>query len=336
MRGLLTKPLSSALLVFTVFAAAGCAVADTPPTARIAQFSGDRAAAISYTFDDGLRDQYTVAVPMLNEVGLKGTFFVIPNSTPETLEDAEKNDAKKRAWGGVTWSELKEMAGQGHEIASHTWSHPNLEKLPPEELDAQFSKAYDAIKTHIGQPPLTLAFPFNASTPEIEATALKYYVAYRDYQTGTSGGSTVEALNSWADKLVKDKKWGVIMAHGIATGYAAFSDPGILRTHLKYVKSRESDVWVDTFANIARYKKEREDAKLTISGKAGKVSCVLEGTLDPQIYNVPLTVVIDVADAKVKSASARRNEQELPIRIGKGSIYLQASPSPQPITITWK
>ena len=130
MRGLLTKPLSSALLVFTVFAAAGCAVADTPPTARIAQFSGDRAAAISYTFDDGLRDQYTVAVPMLNEVGLKGTFFVIPNSTPETLEDAEKNDAKKRAWGGVTWSELKEMAGQGHEIASHTWSHPNLEKLP--------------------------------------------------------------------------------------------------------------------------------------------------------------------------------------------------------------
>src|SRR6266699_2865776 len=111
------------------------------PTARIAQFDGDRPAAISYTFDDNLRDQYTLAVPMLNEVGFKGTFFVIPGATAETPEEAKKKQSLKRAWGSISWPELKEMAAQGHEIASHTWSHPNLQKLSTEEVDAQFSKA---------------------------------------------------------------------------------------------------------------------------------------------------------------------------------------------------
>ncbi|MDQ3813188.1 MAG: polysaccharide deacetylase family protein, partial [Armatimonadota bacterium] len=237
------------------------AAAKAVPTARIARFAGDRAAAISYTFDDNLRDQYTLAVPMLNEVGFKGTFFVIPGATAETPQEAEKKQSLKRAWGGISWPELKEMAAGGHEIASHTWSHPNLQKLPAEEVDAQFSKAYDAIKTRMGKPPLTLAFPFNASTPEVRAAALKYYVAYRAYQIGTGGKTTVASLNAWADKLVKEKKWGILMAHAIGNGYAALSDAEILRTHLKYVKIHEREMWVDTFANIARYEKERDDAK---------------------------------------------------------------------------
>jgi peptidoglycan/xylan/chitin deacetylase (PgdA/CDA1 family) len=304
------------------------------PQARIAKFADEREAAISYTFDDNLRDQYTLAVPMLNEVGFKGTFFVIPNATAETPEEGEKKQSLKRAWGGISWQELKEMAAGGHEIASHTWSHPNLQKLPTAEVDAQFSKAYDEIKTRIGKPPLTVAFSFNASTPEIQATAQKYHVAYRAYQTSISDKSTVASLNTWADKLVSDKKWGVIMAHGVANGYAALSDPEIFRTHLKYVKSRERDIWVDTFANIARYEKERDEAKLTLSGKAGSVTCVLSSTLDPQLYDVPLTIVIDAVN--VTSARAERAGQELPVRVDKGLIYVQAAPSPGPITVTWK
>jgi peptidoglycan/xylan/chitin deacetylase (PgdA/CDA1 family) len=153
---------SIGILVLLLLSPAACA-----QTARIAHFSGDCAAAISYTFDDNLRDQYTLAVPMLNEVGFKGTFFVIPGATAETPEEGEKKKSEKRAWGSISWPELTKMATQGHEIASHTWSHPNLQKLPAEEVDAQFSKAYDAIKTRMGKPPLTVAFPFNASTPEV-------------------------------------------------------------------------------------------------------------------------------------------------------------------------
>jgi len=307
------------------------------PSGRIARFAGDRAAAISYTFDDNLRDQYTLAVPMLNEMGFKGTFFVIPSKTAETPEEGEQKQKEpevRKKWGGISWPELKEIAAQGHEIGSHTWSHPNLQKLPPEEVDAQLSKAYDAIQSRLGKPPLTVAFPFNASTPEVQAAALKHHAAYRPHQLGTGEKSTVESLNKWADRLVTERKWGILMAHAIVDGYAALSDPEILRAHLKYVKSREPDIWVDTFANVARYERERDEAKLTLSGKPGDVICVLSSTLDPKLYDVPLTIIIDAAG--VSSASARRGSQELPVRVEQGSIYVEASPGEQPITITWK
>ena len=197
------------LITFAIFTTVGIAVGeDAIPSARIAAFAGDCAAAISYTFDDGLRDQFTHAVPMLNEVGFKGTFFVIPGSIAETTTDAERRKNDKRAWGTITWTELQSMSSQGHEIASHTWSHPSLPKLSPTEMDAELSKSYDAIKTHIGKPPLTIAFPFNQSTPEVRAAALKYHVAYRAYQVGTGSNTTTASLNTWADKLVKEKQWG--------------------------------------------------------------------------------------------------------------------------------
>jgi hypothetical protein len=92
---------------------------------RIARFADDRPAAISYTFDDNLREQYTVALPMLNEVGFKGTFFVIAGKTAETPEEGAKKQVDPNVrgkWGGISWPELKKMADEGQEIGSHTLS----------------------------------------------------------------------------------------------------------------------------------------------------------------------------------------------------------------------
>ncbi len=329
-----------AILGISFIAGVVCAQTATSaplPTARIAHFAGDRAAAISYTFDDNLRDQYTLAVPMLNEVGFKGTFFVIAGKTVETPEEGERKQDDPDArdlWGGISWPELTEMAKQGHEIASHTWSHRGMAKLPPEEVDAELSKACDAIKAHIGKPALTLAFPFNQSTPEVQAAALKYHLAYRSHQASTGGKTTVASLNEWADKLVKEHKWDIMMTHAIAKGYAAMSDPEIFHEHLKYVKSREHEIWVDTFANVVRYEKERDEAKLTVAGTVGRISCTITGSLDPKLYDVPLTIVIDAPSAV--SVHAERAGRELPARVVSGAIQIDAAPDKEPVTVVWK
>ena len=269
---------------------------------------------------------------MLNEAGFKGTFFVIPGKTAETPEEGAQKQTEKRAWGGICWAELKEMSAQGHEIASHTWSHRGMQKLTPEEVDSELAKAFDAIKTRLGKPPLTIAFPFNQSTPEVQAAALKYHVAFRSYQLGLGEKSTTASLDAWADKLVGEKKWGVVMAHAIGQGYAALSDPEIFRAHLKHVK--DHDIRVDTFSNIARYEKERDDAKLGVSGTPGNLTCTLVGTLDPKLYDVPLTIVIDAANAT--TARAQRAGKELPARITHGTIQIDVAPDPAPISVTWK
>jgi peptidoglycan/xylan/chitin deacetylase (PgdA/CDA1 family) len=42
----------------------------------VARYKGDKACAISYTFDDGLAEQYTLAAPQLEKRGFRGTFCV--------------------------------------------------------------------------------------------------------------------------------------------------------------------------------------------------------------------------------------------------------------------
>jgi peptidoglycan/xylan/chitin deacetylase (PgdA/CDA1 family) len=308
------------------------------PQIHVARFAGDRAAAISYTFDDNLRDQYTLALPMLNDVGFKGTFFVIAGKTAETPEEgaARQRDPNVRGkWGGISWPELKEMSQQGHEIASHTWSHAGLTRLSPEELDTELSKAYESIKAHIGKPPLTLAFPGNGSNAAVQAAALKYHVAFRAFQEATTDKSTVASLNAWADQLVREKKWGVLMTHAILDGYAAMSKPEIFRDHLKYVKGLGNDVWVDTFANVARYNLERDDAKvIVLSAGRNSVSFTVVGQLDPTRYDVPLTLVIEAPGAT--TGTAERAGRDLPARIAGGTIQVDANPTPHAVTVTWR
>lgn len=305
------------------------------PAPRIAKFSGDRAAALSYTFDDGLRDQFTHAAPMLDEAGFKGTFFVIPGRVSPDASDAEARQGDKRAWGTITWDELRDLSARGHEIANHTWSHPNLVKLPPDEITAQIDQAADAIAREIGRPTLTLAFPFNADTPEIRALAFKRHVATRDYQMGVGGKTTAESFNAWADKQVRDRAWGVAMFHGIVRGYAALSDPEIFRAHLKHVKTRNADLWVATFADVARYTKERDAATLTVASSApGRLVFTLTAPLDPAIYDVPLTVVLDIPTAK--SARAERAGKPLPVRVTPTVVHIDAAPTPGPITVSWQ
>ena len=124
------------------------------------------------------------------------------------------------------------------------------------------------------------------------------------------------------------------MFHAIAQGYAAMSDPEIFRTHLKAVKSREREIWVDTFANVSRYEKERDDAKLTLTSESNGATCKLGGTLDPKLYDVPLTMVID--GKGITAATAERTGRKLPVRVANDSIYIDAAPSPESISVTWK
>lgn len=330
------RSLLSATLFTLATAFASASTKPASPAPRLASFPGDRAAAISYTFDDGLRDQYTHAAPMLDEFGFKGTFFVIPGRVSPSVEDAERRRNDKRAWGTITWDELRDLAARGHEIGNHTWSHRSLPKLAPYEVEEELGKACAEIKKEIGRAPLTVAFPFNQDTPEVQVAALKQHIAFRDYQTGVGGAkTTVESLTAWTDKQVRERRWGVVMAHGIVRGYAAFTDPEILRAHLRHVNTRAHEIWVDTFAAVASYVQARDSARLEVSSAApGRVVFVLSAPAGSAPDLIPLTVSLDTP--AVKAARAERAGLALPIRVTPDAIQLEIIPSSQPVTLAWQ
>ncbi|MDD4921252.1 MAG: polysaccharide deacetylase family protein, partial [Bacteroidales bacterium] len=57
------------------------------PAVRVAKYKDDKACAVSYTFDDGLKDQYELAVPMLDEFNFKGTFWLVGSRITESSEE---------------------------------------------------------------------------------------------------------------------------------------------------------------------------------------------------------------------------------------------------------
>lgn len=308
--------------------------AESADPIRVARFDGDRPAALSYTFDDGNRDHYTIAFPMLGEFGFRGTFFIVGNPTPDTPEEALAK--KPGAHGGVSWQELREMAAKGHEIGNHTWTHKRLTTLSDADLRDEIDRNIAAFQEKLGITPLTFCYPGNGRNDYVRSVVLEKHVAAREFNFEIGKETlTVEDANAWADKQVTKGDWGVAMIHGIEVGYHPLSSREVLRDHLAYVKKNEDKIWVDTFANVSRYIAERDAATLAIEkSEPGLATFVIDAPLAKPPYDIPLTVVIDAPSAR--EASASRDGIDLPVTIKDGKILIAAVPDAKSVTAVWK
>jgi len=66
------------------------------------------------TFDDGFRDQYTNAYPLLKRYGFVATFFIITGFVDEGRDEY------------MSWAEIELLHANGMEIGSHSYTHPGL------------------------------------------------------------------------------------------------------------------------------------------------------------------------------------------------------------------
>lgn len=101
------------------------------------------------TFDDGDRDHYTNAFPIMKKYGFTGTFYVITNDI-------------STGGGFMTWDMLKEMAKDGMDIQSHTVHHPNLAAASEDEIRLELSKSKRVIEEKLGTTVKHLAYPGGA------------------------------------------------------------------------------------------------------------------------------------------------------------------------------
>jgi peptidoglycan/xylan/chitin deacetylase (PgdA/CDA1 family) len=120
--------------------------------------------SVFLTFDDGFRDNYETAMPILRERGLGAFVFVLPRlvdhgarlAWPEVAEDARLHPTTMRS---VTWPMLEEMKDAGWEVGSHTLTHPHLPRLDGSTLRDELWESRMTIKQRLGHCD-TLAYPF--------------------------------------------------------------------------------------------------------------------------------------------------------------------------------
>lgn len=314
------------LLILSAFGTMAHAADDA---VHIAKWQGDRAGAFALTFDDGQREQVTLAGPMLDALGLKATFVINPGKT--TVKTGE-------TWNG-SWDEWRAMAKNGHEIGNHSMTHANFNQVKDEGLEEEIVTAQKRIEQELGQPCITFCYPFNAETPASRIVVKRTHAVATDTKRKAYGGKdfTADKANAWVDEAIAKQDLVVAMIHGIDTGYLPFTGRAVFKDHLDYLKSKEAQVWIAPLGVIGRYQQQREVAKLESKAGAHQATFTLTCPLDAKTYHIPLTVVI-ACGAAPKTPIAKRDgaSEAVPVSIHGDAIHCEVVPGPGLVTVTWK
>ena len=291
----------------------------------VAKYRHDKVCAISYTFDDGLAEHYTLAAPQLEQRGFRGTFFI--NGSKVNKDERHIKDTTR-----VTWPQLKEMAEKGHEISNHGWAHRNFAKFPFEVLKEDILKNDSAIYAHVGVMPRTYAYPNNTKQGEAMAFVARNRVGTRLKQRSVGSKRTARDLEKGMETLIKTGDWGVGMTHGLTYGYDAFGNPQRLWEHWEQVKANEDKIWVGTFHEVVSYLKEREAIRLTVTEKKNKLHVVPELPLDKELFTEPLTMVVE--GGTMKKVSARQGKKKLSVQLRSDKAFFDFDPFGGEIIVT--
>ena len=98
-------------------------------------------------------------------------------------------------------------------------------------------------------------------------------------------------MESWIDTTLNHKNiWLVLVFHGVdGIGWEALPSE-LLRKYFTYLKSKEDDLWIATFGDVARYIRERMNSTVNTEKKGGKITVNITNTLDTTMYDIPVTL----------------------------------------------
>jgi peptidoglycan/xylan/chitin deacetylase (PgdA/CDA1 family) len=219
----------------------------------------------------------------------------------------------------ITWPEIKTFASNGHEFGSHTISHPRLAVLDEQNILYEMEKCKEEILNQLGpEHTFSAECPFGTENERVMEYAYKIHPALRNrmpepflvelnrgnshtpgeyekeyiqWQRGPLQKTTVPLMKSWIDTLlVHDNVWLVLTFHGVdGVGWEAKPHQE-LKEFFSYIKHSEENIWVATFGEATRYMRERMSASTNVETRGEMVRVSLAHTLDPEQYDVALTL----------------------------------------------
>jgi peptidoglycan/xylan/chitin deacetylase (PgdA/CDA1 family) len=129
------------------------------------------------SFDDGYAAQYSVAGRVLRELGWPGVL---------NLEISRVG-----VRGGLSASQVRGLVRRGWEIASHTYTHPDLTKLSAPDLQHEVADSRSELRRGFGGAVAFFCYPYGRTSPAVEdAVAMAGYSGATTTSAGVAGPST--------------------------------------------------------------------------------------------------------------------------------------------------
>lgn len=243
------------------------------------QWPEGKRAAISLTFDDARESQVTKGIPILDEYGVKATFYILVRNLERQLD----------AW--------KQAVNTGHEIGNHTIAHPcsgnfsfigddrALEDYTLEKMRHELVEANNIIENLLGVEPVSFAYPCGQKFVG-RGKNLKSYVPLiaKEFLTGRGwmdewandpafcdmanlmamelDGKDFEQVKQLIDRTLANGGWLIFCGHEIGEGGRQTTYSSTLKAICEYAQKPANGIWLDNVQSIANHIcKQRTDTR---------------------------------------------------------------------------
>lgn len=225
--------------------------------------------AVVITYDDAIDQHLDNAIPVLDSLGLKATFYVTAFS--QSMQ-ARLNDWKK-------------LATKGHELGNHTLYHPCIGGKGREWVKPEYDMNNYTVKRMVDETRMTnlflqaldgktkRTFAFTCGDMKIGDSsfinAMKNdFVAARAVRNQMHKIQEIDLLNldcymvngetgtqmiDWVRKAAETNSLLVILFHGVGGGNALNVSLPAHREFLQYLKKNEKDIWIAPMLDVAEY-----------------------------------------------------------------------------------
>lgn len=139
---------------------------------------------VAVTFDDGFRDFYTAAWPVLKQHRFSASMYL-----PTRYIQIERQTFLDRQC--MTWTEVRELQRAGIRFGSHTVNHPKLYNLSWSDIEKELSQSKQQIENELGGTVSSIAYPFAFPQEDdaftVKLSAMIYRCGYASCATTVIG-----------------------------------------------------------------------------------------------------------------------------------------------------
>lgn len=139
--------------------------------------AADESQCVVITFDDGCETDLTEAAPLLEEVKMNATFYVVSGHVGRR--------------GFMSPAQVRELAGRGFEVGSHSVTHSLLTDLAPGRVRAELADSKDALEQMTGRRVAHFSCPGGRWSPAVARLAEEIgYESVATSRVGVNGRAT--------------------------------------------------------------------------------------------------------------------------------------------------